>query len=86
MLQSRLPEQIFPLVTSLKTNSRGRAGPRKRESASQEQRGEFRLWRGRCCFKQHCLLQQGKNSQAWAGRRLLWEQSNGKGPFQILAL
>lgn len=84
VLWSRLPEQIFPLVTSPKTNTRGRASPRERESTSQEQRG-FRLWRERCCFKQRCLLQQSKNSQAWKGRRLLGEQPNGKRPFQSLA-
>ena len=67
VLRSRLPEQIFPLVTSPKTNTRGRAGRCKRESASQERRVEFGLWRGRRCFKQRCLLQQSKNSQAGRG-------------------
>lgn len=83
VLRSRLPEHIFPLITSPKTSTQGRAGQCERESTSQEQRGEFRLWR--CCFKQRCLLQQSKNSQAWKGRRLLWEQQNGKRPFLSLA-
>lgn len=65
VLQSRLSEQIFPLVTSLKMNGWGRAS--QREHPSQEQRAQLSLWRGPCCFKQHCLLQQSKNSQGRGG-------------------
>lgn len=83
VLRSCLPEHSFPLVTSLKASAWGRAGQCERESTSQEHRGMFRLWR--CCFKRRCLLQQSKNSQAWKGRRLLWEQPNGKRPFLSLA-
>lgn len=67
VLQSRLSEHIFPLITSLKMNTRGRAGQHERKHPSQEQRAEFRLWSGRCRFKQRCLLQQSKNSQGRGG-------------------
>lgn len=73
-----MPEQIFPLVTSLKANTRGRAAFCKRESVGPELRGEEED-----ASNGAGSSSQIKNSQAWEGRRLLGEKPNGKDFSQL---